>query len=108
MTVSNGEMLSHLKMISSGLTEDGNCADELLFASQIELYAFDEDAYLAAISSRVSAYCHDSICKLMDEAGFPCPDLRHTLRKTSSRRMKSLTEGMLLEKLIYNFLYVFV
>ena len=95
-------------MISSGLTEDGNCADELLFASQIELYAFDEDAYLAAISSRVSDYCHDSICKLMDEAGFPCPDLRHTLRKTSSRRMKSLTEGMLLEKLIHNFLYGYV
>ena len=91
-------------MISSGLTEDGNCADELLFASQIELYAFDEDAYLAAISSRVSDYCHDSICKLMDEAGFPCPDLRHT----RSKRMRSLTESMLLEKLIHSFLYVFV
>ena len=55
----------------------------MIFASQIELWTdnTDEDAYLAGISSRVSDYCHDSICKLMDEAGFPCPDLRQTLRK---------------------------
>ena len=86
------------------MTENGNCAEELIFATQIELWIdnTDEDAYLAAVCSRVSDYCHDVISQYMDEAGFPCPDLRHTLRK-GSKRMKSLTEGMLLEKTYLHF-----
>ena len=75
--------------------EDGHCVEEFIFASVIGLSytdGTDEASYLSGISSRVSDYCHDVVCELMDEAGFPCPDDHHFLRKGSERK-KSLTKS---------------
>ena len=64
----------HFQLLT--VSENGNCADELIFATQICLRTnnSDKDSYLSCISRHNSDYCHCAICSQMADAGYPCPD----------------------------------